>query len=105
MILGELALSGAERLFGKEGAKIPNVLIPYAESLQKQEGFEEALPLAERPLAIQNKALPPDDPDLEETYDLLFEIHEALGKTGNLKREEWIRERRAGDKEVEKKVE
>ncbi len=51
----------------------------FAEALVKQEQYVKALPLAERSLAIQEKALPPGASNLADTCDLLNQIHRELG--------------------------
>lgn len=55
------------------------MLIGYAESQQKRGNHAKEKPLAERALAIQEKALPPGHPDLADTLETLAEIYAGLG--------------------------
>ena len=55
------------------------MLIGYAESQQKRGNHAKEKPLAERALAIQEKALPPGHPDLADTLETLAEIYAGRG--------------------------
>lgn len=69
----------AEAKYGPDHPNTAKGLVGYASSLEMQKKFKDAKPLAERALAIQEKALPPGPPDLEATYEVLGKIHTGLG--------------------------
>ncbi|MCR5562779.1 MAG: tetratricopeptide repeat protein [Desulfovibrio sp.] len=74
------ALSLAETIFDADDVRLARVLHNYSMTLDMEQKYEEAIPLAERELAILRKRLPPDSLEITDSVVALAKHHYELGR-------------------------
>lgn len=70
----------AEKIFGQDDIRLARVLRNFSMTLDQAEKYSEAIPPAERELAILRKCLPPDSTETADCIVALAKHHYELGR-------------------------